>query len=99
MTAAPLRDVAGASVPALAGRSLSEIADLALGKYVRAGSGRGHLARAGPWSTVVLDDVAQDVIAGRGEVLFVGLLIFLPRSGVPDLQVIDRADHHALLGE
>src|SRR5579884_245077 len=74
--------------------SLSDSTNLALGKYVRVGSGRDRDARA-----CASDDVAECFIAGRGEVLFVGLLVFLPRLGVPDLQVVDRADHHTLLGK
>ena len=58
-------------------------------------SGRGHDARA-RWRS---NDVAECFIAGRGEVLFVCLLIVLPGLRVPDLEVIDRADHHALLGQ
>src|ERR1700682_2685344 len=77
-----------------ASRSLSESANLALGKYARAGSGRGHDARA-----CGSDNVAQSFIAGRGEVLFVGLLVVLPCLGVPDLEVLDRTDHHAVLGQ
>src|SRR5829696_6096550 len=80
-------------------RSLSESADLALGKYARAGSGRGHDARATVRFAAGSDDVVQRFIGGRGEVLFVGLLILLPCLGVPDLQVVNRSDHHALLRE
>src|SRR5271163_2777267 len=77
-----------------ASRSLSDSTNLALGKYVRVGSGRGHDARAR-----ASDNVAECFIAGRGEVLFVGLLVFLPSLCIPDLQVINRSDHHTLLGE
>src|SRR5215217_9443523 len=84
-------------------RSLSENPDLALGKYARAGSGRGHDARATcrliRGSTSASDDVVQSFIGGRGEVLFVGLLVGLPCCRVPNLQVVDRSDHHALLGQ
>ncbi len=59
-------------------RSLSESADLALGKYARAGSGRGHDARARAGQRPGSNDVAQSFIGGRGEVLFVGLLVVLP---------------------
>src|ERR1700733_9373648 len=80
--------------PAVASRSLSDGTNLTLGKYVRVGSDRGHDARAR-----ALDNVAECFIAGRGEVLFVGLLVLLPGQCVPDLQVFDRSDHHAVLGE
>src|SRR5258705_4314421 len=80
-------------------RSLSESADLTLGKYARAGSGRGHDARATCLSAAESDDVVQSFIGGRGEVLFVGLLVGLPCRRVPDLQVVDRPDHHAVLGQ
>src|SRR5262249_38826582 len=80
-------------------RSLSESADLASGKYARAGSGRGHDARATCRLTATSDDVVQSFICGRGEVLFVGLLVFLPRGRIPDLEVVDRSDHHAVLRE
>src|SRR5215217_1975453 len=76
--------------------SLSEQMDLASGKYARAGSDRGRGTRS---SKPQSDDVAQSFIARRGEVLFVGLLVVPPRLGVPDLQVVDRADHHAVLGQ
>src|ERR1700755_2285964 len=84
---------------ALAPRSLSEIAVLASVKYARAGSDRGHDARATCLSAAESDDVVQSFIGGRGEVLFVGLLVGLPCLGVPDLQVVNRSDHHALLGQ
>ena len=60
--------------------SLSDDANLALGKYARVGSGRGHDARA-----CGSEDVAQGLMGGRGEVVFVGLLVLLPGIGVPDL--------------
>src|ERR1700678_1882363 len=78
----------------VASRSLSDCTNLALGKYVRVGSGRGHDARAR-----ASDNVAECFIAGRGEVLFVGLLILLPGQCVPNLQALNRSDHHAILGE
>src|SRR5579884_3236015 len=74
--------------------SLSDSTNLALGKYVRVGSGRDRDARA-----CASDDVAECFIAGRGEVLFVGLLVVLPGLRVPDLEVVDRSDHHAVFGE
>src|SRR5690606_21516408 len=89
-------------------RSLSET-DLASGKYARAGSGRGHDSRdrdswhrdsgVGWLSATESDDVAQSFIGGRGGALFVHLLVLLPGLGVPDLQVVDRTDHHAVLGQ
>jgi hypothetical protein len=82
--------------------SLSEFANLASGKYARVGSGRDHTARAGGFTsdfTGASDDVAECFIAGRGEVLFMGLLVVLPGLGVPDLQEVDRPDDHAVLGE
>src|SRR6201997_1994324 len=78
-------------------RSLSDDANLALGKYARVGSGRGHDARATCRSASGLDNVAQSFMGGRGEVFFVGLLVALPGLGVPDLQVLDRSGHHAVL--
>src|ERR1700744_4488522 len=78
----------------VASRSLSDFTNLALGKYVRVGSDRGHDARAR-----ALDNVAEGFIAGRGEVLFMGVLVLLPGQCVPDLQVVNRSDHHAVLGE
>src|SRR5947209_4634835 len=74
--------------------SLSEGTNLALGKYARVGSGRGHDARAR-----ASDDVAECFIAGRGEVLFVGLLVVVPGLRIPDLEVVDRPDHRAVLGQ
>src|SRR6201993_2445313 len=74
--------------------SLSEGTNLALGKYARVGSGRGHDARA-----CASDNVAECFIAGRGEVLFVGLLVVLPGLRIPDLEVIDGSDHHTVLGQ
>src|SRR3984885_4715939 len=78
----------------VASRSLSDFTNLALGKYVRVGSDRGHDARAR-----ALDNVAECFIAGRGEVLFMGVLVLLPGHCVPYLQVVNRSDHHAVLGE
>src|SRR5260370_1661625 len=81
-------------------RSLPENPDLALGKYARAGSDRGHDARATcRASTPQSDDVVQSFIGGRGEVFFMGLLVRLPCRRVPDLQIVDRSDHDALLGK
>ena len=74
--------------------SLSDTADLALGKYARVGSGRGHDARA-----CSSEDVAQSLMGGRGEVVFVGLLVLLPGLRVPDLQVVNRSRHDAVLGQ
>src|SRR5690606_6891670 len=81
----------------------------AAGRYARAGSGRGHDSRdrdswhrdsgVGWLSATESDDVAQSFIGGRGEALFVHLLVLLPGLGVPDLQVVDRTDHHAVLGQ
>src|ERR1700761_72800 len=99
-TATPLRvgqhepTPRGQAGAALAPRSLSESANLALGKYARVGSGRGHDARA-----CASDDVAECFIAGRGEVLFVGLLVVVPGLRIPDLEVIDGSDHHTVLGQ
>src|SRR5947209_15536897 len=78
----------------LAPRSVSEGTNLALGKYARVGSGRGHDARAR-----ASDNVAECFIAGRGEVLFGGLLVVLPGLRVPNLEEVDRPDHHAVLGQ
>src|SRR5690349_18550416 len=77
-----------------ASRSLSDCTNLALGKYVRVGSDRGHGARAR-----ALDNVAECFIAGCGEVLFVGFLVLLPGRGVPDLQVVNRSDDDAVFGK
>src|ERR1700722_2235623 len=91
----PSRRVAGeATRRSVASRSLSDFTNLALGKYVRVGSDRGHDARAR-----ALDNVAECFIAGRGEVLFMGVLVLLPGECVPDLQVVNRSDYHAVLGE
>src|ERR1700722_12861862 len=79
---------------ASAPRSLSEVTNLALGKYARVGSDRGHDPRA-----CASDNVAECFIAGRGEVLFVGLLVFVPGLRIPDLEVIDSPDHYAVLGQ
>src|SRR5579872_1912372 len=75
-----------------ASRSLSDCTNLALGKYVRVGSDRGHGARAR-----ALDNVAECFIAGCGEVLFVGFLVLLPSLCIPDLEVVNRSDDHAVL--
>src|SRR6201997_380073 len=74
--------------------SLSDCANLALGKYARVGSGRGHDARA-----CASEDVAQGLMGGRGEVVFVSLLVLLPGLRVPDLQVVNRSRHDAVLGQ
>src|SRR4029077_10585372 len=74
--------------------SMSDGTNPTLGKSGRVGSGRGHDARA-----CASDDVAECFIAGRGEVLFVGLLVVVPGLRIPYLQVVDRSDHHAVLGE
>src|ERR1700731_1337793 len=74
--------------------SLPDDANLALGKYARGGSGRGHDARA-----CVSEDVAQGFMGGRGEVVFVGLLVVEPGLRVPDLQVVNRSRHDAVLGQ
>src|ERR1700757_4234102 len=74
--------------------SLSDDANLALGKYARVGSGRGHDARA-----CGSENVAQSLMGGRGEVVFVGLLVLLPGLRIPDLQVVNRSRHDAVLGE
>src|ERR1700738_3188447 len=92
-------DIATSVVSAPAPRSLSENPDLTLGKYARAGSDRGHDARAACRSAAESDDVVQSFIGGRGEVLFMGLLVRLPCLRVPDLEVVNRSDHHALLGK
>ena len=92
-------DIATSVMRAPAPRSLSENPDLALGKYARVGSDRGHDARATCRSAAESDDVVQSFIGGRGEVLFVGLLVRLPCLRVPDLQVVNRSDHHAVLGK
>src|SRR3984957_11003257 len=80
--------------PTVASRSLSDGTNLALGKYVRVGSDRGHDARAR-----ALDNVAEGFIAGRGEGLFMGVLVLLPGLCAPDLKVFNRSDPHAALGE
>src|SRR3984957_13693371 len=91
----PSRRVAGeATRRSVASRSLSDFTNLALGKYVRVGSDRGHDARAR-----ALDNVAECFIAGRGEVLFMGVLVLLPGQCIPDLQVFNRSDHHTVLRE
>src|SRR6202012_2164252 len=89
----PARPLRVSKDTAPAPRSLSEGTNLALGKYARVGSGRGHDARAR-----ASDNVAECFIAGCGEVLFVGLLVVLPGLRVPDLEKLDRPDHHAILG-
>jgi hypothetical protein len=73
------------TIAARAPWSLSDDTDLALGKYARAGSGRGHGARA----ACSLKEVTQRVMGGRGEVVFVGLLVFLPGLCIPDLHVVN----------
>src|SRR6201999_1753941 len=84
----------GQAGAALAPRSLSEVANLGLGKYARVGWGRGHDARA-----CASDDVAECFIAGRGEVLFVGLLVVVPGLGIPDLEVVDGSDDDTVFRE
>src|SRR6201996_3891420 len=79
---------------AVASRSLSDGTNLASGKYVRAGSDRGHGARAR-----ASDNVAECFIAGCGEVLFVGLSVLLPGRRVPNLQVFNGSGDDAVLGE
>lgn len=90
---AVLRD---AAIPgaAPAPRSLSEDTNLALGKYARVASGRDHGARV-----CTSEDVTECFIAGRGEVLFMDLLVVLPGLRIPDLEIVDRADHHTVLGK
>src|ERR1700738_385758 len=74
--------------------ALPDDANLALGKYARVGLGRGHDARA-----CGSEDVAQGFMGGRGEVVFVGLLVVEPGLRVPDLQVVNRSAHYAVLGQ